>query len=238
MVRFMSDMEYEELDVKVKELEERVMELEKGLDELTEETRSVLMDVRNVISELDNPLNYIKELGLSGLVESTIEDKLQEFMSSKLKDIIKDIKKTVPQEKIEDSLKEPIKQFKDANIKQFEVNKEGIITKYPFIESEPLKLLICAGCLLYLFGKKGAEKVLDDYSMRGWISNDIKTSLTRVLSMLNADRIPDNVDIRIEDHLIAMCILSKLDGGGPISELFAMFLLLTRGVKFVSDSHI
>ncbi len=248
---------YEELETRIKALEERVERLENSLNSITEEVRSVLIDVRSTLSELDNPLNYIRELGIGDLIESTIEDKLKEIIEAKLKDLRRELrgkltKETSAKGEAEKSEKTEKKRKIQEQPRELESEKSKIESgsatqKIPLEASfreiveqkfrvntynEILNLIACAGCLTYIFGKKGVEKVLDEYSRRGWISHDVKLSLLHVASMLNLNDIPDEKEIGIEDHLIAMYLLDKLCRRAPVTEFIIILLLLSKYAGF------
>lgn len=259
----LSREEYEELEVKVKALEERVGRLEKDVNSVVEEIRSVLIDVRSTLSELDNPLNYIKELGISDLIESITEDKLKEIIEAKLRELKKEMKGKLPVK--EGRQVEGIKEGKEYNEKVSSKNShEQLDKETPKIKkikevSPPtretlvqerglpfsgetsfsttaydniLKLVTCAGCLTYIFGKKGVEKVLDEYSRREWISHDLKLSLLHVVSLLNLSEVPEEREVSIEDHLIGLYLLNKLRSEAPATEFITILLLLSKYAGF------
>jgi len=234
---------YEELEFKVKALEERIAKLENELNSVVDEVRTVLVDVRSTISELDNPLNYIKELGLSSLIESAIEEKLEKIIDDKLKEIRKEVKEKISQVKTLKQPEEKKEEKKHTKPSQLELSPYGIDLKLNkslerlVRESSTsidkiLSMLTCAGCLVYIFGKRGVERVLDEYAKRGWITHDLKLTLLQISSLLELDGLPDEKETGIEDHLIVMYLLDKLHRGAPLTDFIVLLLLLSKYAGF------
>jgi len=251
--------ELEELEIKLKALEERVGSFEKNINEVTSEVRNVLIDIRSTLSELDNPFNYLKELGLESLLKSTIEEKLSEFVETRLKDLKKKLEEKIAKAKIPTEQNEeqatipttqkmPETQQKVRQITRKETQlplkrilgsvipqKRLTLTQESYSAiplDEVLGLLSCAGCLIYIFGKRGAEKILDEYTRRGWIPDDVKLALLRASSILRLEDVPEEKEVGIEDHLIAMYLLNKLCDGAPLTEFLVVLLLLSKYAGF------
>lgn len=128
------DEEGESLGVKVINLEGKVHRLENAVSEISSELRAVLTDVRTILSDLENPINFLRSLGIDevmiSMAEETIENKLKEFIEKKLDLIVK----TSAEGKLKELVDELIKQFVDEQLgmliesKVKELKEQGVLT--------------------------------------------------------------------------------------------------------------
>lgn len=309
----------EDVGMKVIRLERKMNDLEKLVNEISKQTHSVLFDVRNVLTELDNPMNYLKGLGIDevmiSMAENITEKKLTEFMGRKLDDYTKSVvegklKESTDQlvkkfieEQIGGIIEGKIKEMKDKGILKVPINpdelkeamegkmaevinseemqekmKEDLIPilegklkksflkdlKEPRLEPQevspreesistlvaqgpPVKpkeqevvmpsrigsvgLTACAGSLMQMFGRKGAESIVDDYYKRGWIDYELRQSLLELMSTIQTRDIPDEKDIGVNEHAIAAYLFDKLTKNGSDLDFVVILVSLTSTEK-------
>jgi len=110
--------EEEDLPTKVFKLEDRVASLEQTLNGMVNDAKQVLTDVRTVLSELENPMNYLKGLGIDevmlSMAEQITEAKLKEFMDRKISALIK----TMVEGRIKDIISSKVKEVLDDELKK------------------------------------------------------------------------------------------------------------------------
>ena len=75
----------EELASRVKKVEEEINKLDKLLKEEMKKVDEVLLDIRARESALENPLNIIKELGVTDFMVDTVMDKLTDRINEMVK---------------------------------------------------------------------------------------------------------------------------------------------------------
>ncbi|MEM2002954.1 MAG: hypothetical protein QXT77_09940, partial [Candidatus Methanomethylicaceae archaeon] len=85
----------EDLGMKVLQLEEKTNKLESAFSRISKESAAVLTDIRAVLSELENPMNYLKGLGIDEVMitmaENITEKKLKEFMEKRLEGLVRTV---------------------------------------------------------------------------------------------------------------------------------------------------
>jgi len=310
----------EDVGMKVIRLERKTNDLEKLVNEISKQTHSVLFDVRNVLTELDNPMNYLKGLGIDevmiSMAENITEKKLTEFMERKLDDYTKSVVESKLKESTDQLVKKfideqvggiiegKIKEMKDKGILKVPINpdelKEAMEDKMaeiinseemqekmkedliPILEGKLKKALIrdlkeprlepqeapprgenlpavitqeaqsvkpkeqeavmpskigsvgltaCAGSLMQMFGRKGAESIVDDYYKRGWIDYELRQSLLELMSTIQTRDIPDEKDIGVNEHAIAAYLFDKLTKNGSDLDFVVIMVSLTSTEK-------
>lgn len=310
----------EDVGMKVIRLERKTNDLEKLVNEISKQTHSVLFDVRNILTELDNPMNYLKGLGIDevmiSMAENITEKKLTEFMERKLDDYTKSVVESKLKESTDQLVKKfieeqvggiiegKIKEMKDKGILKVPINpdelKEAMEDKMaeiinseemqekmkedliPILEGKLKKALIrdlkeprlepqeapprvenlpaviaqeahsvkpreqeavmpskigsvgltaCAGSLMQMFGRKGAESIVDDYYKRGWIDYELRQSLLELMSTIQTRDIPDEKDIGVNEHAIAAYLFDKLTKNGSDLDFVVILVSLTSTEK-------
>jgi len=221
-------------ELRLAKIEEKVNALEKAIEEITQQTKQVLMDTRTILSELDNPLNYLRSLGLDEVTLGMVEDKIKEITDKELKKFREEIKAlATQQEKLQKEQDEQTTYELKANSSPEVLNtRQHTQVQQNQNIDETISLIVCTGYLLYTFGKKALEKVLDDYAKRGWISDEVKLSITRVASIMDSTSFPDEREVGIEDHIIATYLLDKLTKGGNSIDFMVILLLLGKYADF------
>lgn len=110
--------EEEDIQTKVFKLESKVTSLEQALNNMVNDANQVLTDVRAVLSELENPMNYLKGLGIDevmlSMAEQITEAKLGEFMDRKISAFIK----TVVEGKVKELVASKVKEILDEELKK------------------------------------------------------------------------------------------------------------------------
>ncbi|MGC8936335.1 MAG: hypothetical protein ACP5KV_03090 [Candidatus Methanomethylicaceae archaeon] len=316
----------EDIGIKLLQLEEKTNKLEAAISGISKETNSVLSDVRTVLTELENPMNYLKGLGMDEVMltmaENITEKKLKEFMEKRLESLVR----TVVEGKLKESLEAMITKFVqeqsgpiiEAKIK--EMREKGLL-KVPIdvedlkralderpdvLTSEQVKLILethlrdlvreeakkvldekmkesltslksallddlmkdlsdpldqlkrmnlsqnknisyetptgdaqttsivgitaCASALMQIFGRRGAERVVEEYYKMGRLSDDVKSSLLRALSVINSKGLPEERETDFKDHLVVTYLFDKLVRNAPdIDFLIALNLMKSEG---------
>ncbi len=318
--------EGEDLAMKVVSLEERTNKLENIVNEISKEVRSVLSDVRGTITELDNPMNFLKGLGIDevmlSMAENITESKLKEFMEKRLEAMTR----TVVEGKLRELVDQLIKKFVDEQIgaiiegKIKELRAKGILNvpidtdelkkvmdeklseviKFDDVrtalredllktvkseleerlkvEIEALKqslpetslsddaiasalkersnsgnipcspgtkttagivgLTACAGALMRLSGRKGSERIIDDYYKRGLISDEIRSALLRLISIISAKDLPDEREVGIDDQVMMTYLFNKLTDGGSDTDFLITLMLLGKTSHYSFESRL
>lgn len=110
--------EEEDIQTKIFKLEDRVASLEQTLNSMVSDAKQVLTDVRAILSELENPMNYLKGLGIDevmlSMAEQITEAKLKEFMDRKISALIK----TMIESKVKDTITSKVKEVLDEELKK------------------------------------------------------------------------------------------------------------------------
>ncbi|MBO3802988.1 MAG: hypothetical protein JTT11_03810 [Candidatus Brockarchaeota archaeon] len=314
MIEMLAEQD-EDIGMKVVKLEKKTSNLEKSVNEVSNLTRAILTDVRNVLTELDNPMNYLKGLGIDevmlSMAENITEKKLTEFMERKLEDYTKNI----VEGKLKESTDQIIKKFMDEQVgsiiegKVKEMKEKGVLNVpinpdelkkvmdekmsslvsvdeikelvrkelFPLIEKEvkndlissvprgygkqaakdlesvesaaPMRdveassvskanprisaigLTACAGALMHMFGRSGAENVVNDYYKREWIDYDLKQSLLDLMGTIQSKDIPNEKEIGVNEHAIAAYLFDKLKSGSDL-DFVVILVSLTLPSKF------
>ncbi len=316
--------EGEDLEMKVVTLEERTNKLENAVGEISKEVRTVLSDVRGTITELDNPMNFLKGLGIDevmlSMAENITESKLKEFMEKRLEALTK----TVVEGKLRELVDQLIKKFVDEQIgtiiegKIKELRERGILNVpidpdelkkaldeklSEVIKLEDIKtalreellgtikselegrlkaeiealrqdlpevlsnndgtspaveqnlkgarppggiktvagivgLTACAGALMRLSGRKGSERVIDDYYRRGLISDEARSALLRLISIITTKDLPDEREIGIDDQIMITYLFDKLTDGGSDTDFLIALMLLNRASHYSFEARL
>lgn len=313
----------EDIGMKLIKLEKKTDNLERSVSEISKQTHSVLFDVRNVLTELDNPMNYLKGLGIDevmiSMAENITEKKLTEFMERRLDEFTKSVvegklKETIDQlvkkfidEQISGIIEGKVKEMKEKGNLAFPTNTEELkkamdkkITEIinseelqeklteglvPILEEklkaflikdlkgakepkvilrqdlqegspkeeiltavvektqstgnsrEPTRigtvgLTACAGSLMHMFGRKGAEGLVDDYYKRNWIDYELRQSLLELMGTIQSRDIPDERAISVNEHAIAAYLFDKLTKNGTDLDFVVILVSLTSTAKF------
>lgn len=285
----------EDSSIKMIQIEDRISKLESALSEISGNTTAVLSDIRTVLTELENPMNYLKGLGIDEVIltmtENVMEKKLKEFLEkrldilvrsfveNKLKEIVEPIIMKCLQEQVHVIIEEKIKEMKDRGILKVPIDvnelknvldekltelinseklnsilKEiigNIINEDRLFGDQLLKeipkqlsnlknssnnvgsivgLTACASILIQMFGKPGAEKIIEECYRIGWLSDEVKSSLLRVLSVINSENITEPKDPNIRDYIVAMFLFDKLAKGASDLDFIMVLKLLKPGV--------
>ena len=199
-----------ELDLRLSKLEERVEALEKTVKATVDDVRQVLLDVRSVVSELENPINYVKELGIGELVSDLVKEHLKQLIAENRR--IREFVSQRPKEaetKVESS-PAPERPEEKAAQKDEPCAKAFVETR-PVNAGSPIGFVECAGFLLRAFGRKGAETVLSRYSDAGWVSREVREAVSKAMSVRDSLKVPDERDAGIMEHIMALYFLKKLE---------------------------
>jgi len=214
-----------ELDLRLSKLEERVEALEKTVKATVDDVRQVLLDVRSVVSELENPINYVKELGIGELVSDLVKEHLKQFIAENRR--IRELMSQRPKEaetKVEPS---PAPERPEEKAAQ----KDEPCTKTrPVNAGSPIGFVECAGFLLRAFGRKGAETVLSRYSDAGWVSREVREAVSKAMSVLDSLKVPDERDAGIMEHIMALYFLKKLESSFDGVDVMMLQSLLSNFV--------
>jgi len=326
--------ETEDTGMKLIQLEEKTNKLENALAEISKETRAVLGDVRTILTDLENPMNYLKGLGIDEVMltmaENITEKKLKDFMEKRLEALVKtvvegklkemvdsliakfieeqvgsiiegkikemkekgilkvpidvdELKKALDsklteaissgeirgnfEESIQQSVKAEVEKFtkesstlQESMKSEFEKMLTNEVTRIPeeisLIDQsqsqsrapgEPplaakkelgkksevpgeaeislVGLTACAGALMQIFGRRGAERSIDEHYRMGRCGEDMRSSLLRVMCTINSRSLPEDNEGTVADHMTANYLFEKLANGGTDMD-FVMVLNL------------
>ncbi|MEJ5292635.1 MAG: hypothetical protein WHS82_03475 [Candidatus Methanosuratincola sp.] len=322
--------EGEDIGMKVIQLEERANKLENAMAEMSQETRAVLNDVRVVLTELENPMNYLKGLGIDEVMltmaENITENKLKEFMEKRLEALVRTVvegrlKETVNEliakfmneqvggiiegkvremkekgilnvpinvdelkaalderlseaidleelgkkimkvmeEKFSDSIRSKIESdLKEGLLREVlsEIGREGTsaapsrnqsreqvkgMPQQPFQAAGGVTMVgvtACASALVKMFGRRGAERVVDDNYRLGRISEETRSILIRAMSIIASSESPDAVQEKVagtEEHMVVTYLFEKLSNGGTDMDFIIAMNLLGGNGRRASD---
>jgi len=328
----------EDLGMKLLQLEEKTNRLEASVSKISKETASVLTDIRSVLSELENPMNYLKGLGidevmltmaenitekklkefmekrLEGLVRTVVEGRLKEILESmimkyvqeqsgplieaKVKEmkekgilkvpidvdelrkaldeklnetigsgeltphfekIVKDLLERDVQNIIETRLKENVDSLKSVMLEEVmkgladqklidqiskakikaSTQKDGATDRADAqLGTSIVGIAACASALMHIFGRRGAERTIEEYYRMGWFSDDLKSSLLRALSVINSKDIPDVREASDYEHLIVTYLFEKLMRGAPDTDFLITLGMLRSGNGGVGECRV
>ncbi|MEM3484762.1 MAG: FlaD/FlaE family flagellar protein [Candidatus Methanomethyliaceae archaeon] len=315
----------EDLGMKVLQLEEKTNKLESAFSRISKESAAVLTDIRAVLSELENPMNYLKGLGIDEVMitmaENITEKKLKEFMEKrleglvrtvvegKLKEILESMVIKCIQEQAGSIIEAKIKEMKEKGLLNVPINvdelKKALDEKLKdFINSGEIKpqlekfisdfmnergdkiieakckedleslrtllfedlmkalsdpiskvysnqvtkngnniveiskdrppstslvgIMACANVLINIFGKRGAERAVDEYYRMGWFSESLKSSLLRALSVIDSKDVPEIREAKDHEHLVVTYLFEKLMRGAPDIDFLITLGLLSK----------
>lgn len=313
------DEETEDAGMKLIQLEEKTNKLENAIAEISKETRAVLVDVRTILTDLENPMNYLKGLGIDevmlSMAENITEKKLKDFMEKRLETLVRTVVEGKLKEMVDGliakfineqvgsiiegkirELKEKgilkipidVDELKSAlNAKLTEAISSGVIrgeleesvqksvkaeieklakessTLQESLKSEFEKMLknevtrikeeisqidqsqsqsspvpkakneqdrkpgernrpeislvgltACAGALMQIFGRRGAERAIDDHYRMGSLTEETRSSLLRIMCTINVRSLPEENEGTVADHMTANFLFEKLANGG------------------------
>jgi len=196
-----------ELDLRLSKLEERVEALEKTVKATVDDVRQVLLDVRSVVSELENPINYVKELGIGELVSDLVKEHLKQFIAEnrRLRELV-----SRGREAVEEASERP-QELSEAPQNPQTAQAVRASEAGQVVRSSPIGFVECAGFLLRAFGRKGAEMVLSRYSDAGWVTQHVKESVLKAMSVLNSLNVPEEREAGVMEHIMALYFLKKLE---------------------------
>jgi len=218
-----------ELDLRLSKLEERVEALEKTVKATVDDVRQVLLDVRSVVSELENPINYVKELGIGDLVSDLVKEHLKQLMAEnkRIRELVsqgpKEAENKVEASPASERLEEKAAQKDEPCAKTF-------VEPRPGNAGSPIGFVECAGFLLRAFGRKGAETVLSRYFDAGWVSKEVREAVSKAMSVLDSLKVPDERDAGIMEHIMALYFLKKLESSFDGVDVMMMQSLLSNFV--------
>ena len=229
-----------DLDLRLMRLEERVLALEGSVKGTIERVNGLLADIRAMLSELDNPLNFLKDLGLSDLILSITEGKLKEMLETRFEELKEEIVRRLPSKggaAEKPSTEGAANKTERAVDAQEKPSSTTLPAPRPISRvklKEVVGLLACTGCLLYMFGRKGLERVLEDYASKGWLPEEVKQAVFKAMSTISSDDIPEVKQASVEDHVVAMYMLDRLMADDSQLDLLIILLLLNKyaGLSF------
>ncbi|MEM1856172.1 MAG: hypothetical protein QXG70_04295 [Candidatus Methanomethylicaceae archaeon] len=231
----------EDSNIKLIQIEDRINKLENIISEISKSTSAILSDIKTVLSELENPMNYLKNLGIDEVIltmtENIMEKKLKEFLEKRLETLVKsivenklneivnpDLLKSMLKEVVEKTINEDYGIIKNNNEKQLNEIKPLSNTK------SIIGITACASALIQMFGKSNAERIIEECYKTGWLSDDMKISLLRALSMINSNNSSEYKEPTIKDYVVAMFLFDKLVRGAPDIDFIMTLKLLKTGV--------
>ncbi|RLF10066.1 MAG: hypothetical protein DRJ98_06970 [Thermoprotei archaeon] len=236
-------------------LEEKVKMLENSLKEIREPIENTLVDLRRMLSDLENPFNLLLSLrGDQGKGvqrdENQAENHAKNYEAPKPTGSESAVPGTADSfrhtttlrgEASLSSINEPstfletpdMKLDAERNVKAplDEDKAMDLNRSHPSVDERHLAVIACASLLLSLFDEDELRWALNSYVAKGWVSRRtslmIKEALEMVPSILKSP--PDATRrARMEDHLLAVYLLNKLDEGAD--ERFFLALLLLSGL--------
>jgi len=209
-----------------------VAALESAVNKLKESMEKVLIDVRTFLSELENPIDYLSQLGLDELAASVMDGKLREFEAR-----IRSIVDKLLEEKLESYIKNVLGGKLDG------LSREAASSRQPSGDvvmpsrktaraGEPIDdiigLISCAAYLARTFGRKGMEDFLDSHVRTGLITDELKEKLIQLALVMFSEGLPERVNASVSDHIMATHMLSRLVSGISSMDLVVLSLLAAK----------
>ncbi|MEM4479464.1 MAG: hypothetical protein QXV07_05410 [Candidatus Methanomethylicaceae archaeon] len=216
--------------------------MEKKLKEFLEKRLETLVKsiVENKLNEIVEPIvlkclqeqaqimieEKIKEMKEKGILKIPIDvDELKRVLDNKLNEIVNpDLLKSMLKEVVEKTINEDYGIIKNNNEKQLNEIKPLSNTK------SIIGITACASALIQMFGKSNAERIIEECYKTGWLSDDMKISLLRALSMINSNNSSEYKEPTIKDYVVAMFLFDKLVRGAPDIDFIMTLKLLKTGV--------
>jgi len=234
-------------------LEEKVKRLEESLKEIREPIEKTLIDLRKMLSDLENPFNIL--LATQGQQLNLNPPHSEDIGHQSALPIVEDhpverppladieptqIENKSPQEQVN---VEPIKAAEgkastsmepSLNRDERPSNAPNIAALLPSIRlannNKHLSTLACASILLSMFDEEELRQNLNLYVAKGWIPKETALAIKEALEVLPRDL--NNLlyrrerRARMEDHVIAVYLLNKLNSSDGCDETFFLILLL------------
>ncbi|MDD1776211.1 MAG: hypothetical protein LUP94_02530 [Candidatus Methanomethylicus sp.] len=108
----------------------------------------------------------------------------------------------------------------------------------PVVGVSIVGLTACAAALMKIFGRKGAQNVIEDYYRKGWFSEEVKSALLNVVSVVNSKDIPEEQEVAISDHITIAYLFDKLKkGSSDLDFLVVLNLLKTSSSLMLKNSN-
>ena len=213
-------------------LEERVAALESAVSKLKDSMEKVLMDVRAFLSELENPIDYLGQLGLDELAASVIEGKLREF-ETRIRSIIDRLLEEKLKSHIKDVLGDKLDGLPRGAASSRQPGGDAVTpNRKAAREGESVDgiigLMSCAAYLARTFGRKGMEDFLDSHVRTGLITDELKEKLVQLALAMHSEGLPERVNASVTDHIMATHMLSRLVSGISGMDLVVLSLLAAK----------
>ena len=189
----------------------------------------------------------IKELKAKGELKLPLDsEELQKAMEEKIKQIIKiddikssiliEIEKTIKMD-LENQLKSELESFRQKFPEMFQAQDSEATShdqrqsakktghqKNSNNEVGVIGLTACASALLQICGRRGAERAIDDHYTMGWISEEHRAALIRIMSLLNSREIEDK-GIKLNDNAVIAYLFEKISSGTDADFMMVLNLL-------------
>ena len=231
----------EEIIREIENLRKRVEKLESQIDQLSGPLTQMVVDVRTMLSEIENPFNYLSQMGFSDLIKSLRSKNGEQKIILKQEETQpkqKERKKTEEKEKAENKVAEPIVPPKREPLKNtrslLKHKEDRFIKDETCLDSiNVMNLLACTGFLLELFGRDRLRDELNFYEQEGWIDMETKEAILAAEKVLissdelevNNKRRPHVKKLGVGDHVTALYLINKLTRDDPVALLTFFFVL-------------
>ena len=234
-----SDRE-EVLEEEVEKLKKRVASLEEEIRSVYEPLKNTILDIRTLMSELENPFNYLRQLGLSDefLNAQNLDEKVEKIVDARLRHILderinKALNRMVRPEKGEASQEGEGAENTPPH-EQHEHQPPASKVKGDPEASPAISTLVCAEYLLHLFGKKNLPRILETYVSKRWISEEAKAAILKASKVLTNSGLTSKTysgtfQGDLTDHLLAISLINTVSRSDAPN--FYTLLLLKDRVK-------
>ncbi|MDI9644787.1 MAG: hypothetical protein QFX35_06175, partial [Candidatus Verstraetearchaeota archaeon] len=200
----------------------------------------VPIDVEELRKALDEKLSEaINAEGLKESLKGELEDSLKKEIRSEM------AKDTALLESLREELREQAGQFPSPPPNPAPLQAQPDSSSQSAIPRQENRraagggisivgITACASTLVRLFGRRGAERVVDDNYRLGRVSEDLRSSLIRAISIMGAGDMPDvpyERECGLEDHVMVTYLFDKLGGGGSDMDFLVLSNLLGESKK-------
>jgi len=234
----------EMIDEELNRINKRIEKLEKQFEEIHGSLQQTLLDVRSTLTEMENPFNYLKEIGIDEIIQKIIEGHAGEELKRVRMEKTASMEKGGGDNQQPQSTSPPPRpsvgreevprsaiQHRDEELfagRKPKLRLETLATT-PYV----LNLMICTEYLTQLFGRD-LERILDFYESEGWIPPHIRDAVVKTakrlfevysdLYILQDERPAQSV----KTHIVAIYLLNKLCEENTLEFVITLLLLNWR----------
>ncbi|MBS7620235.1 hypothetical protein KEJ21_06300 [Candidatus Bathyarchaeota archaeon] len=205
------------IEAKIKEMKEKgLLNVPINVDELKKTLEDKIKDL--MISEEIKPQfekiinDFIKE-GAYKIIQAELNENFDSLRSLLFEDLMK-------------ALSNPIGKVERGGSTKDGKNAELSVESRQ--STTLLGIIACANVLINIFGKRGAERAVEEYYRMGWFSESLRSSLFGALSLVNSKDAPEVREAKNHEYLVVTYLFEKLTRGAPDTDFLIILELLNR----------